>query len=111
VQKALIGLQRDFGSLYDFCLPNKSLVACHNHPSPVDLIEAIRNSCNPYYHQAFSTDYLIKKVLQHFFRYQNRTEYWRKELQKNWWSLASASASICCIGESGGSIPSGAYYD
>ncbi len=32
---------------------NKRLVACHNHPSPLDLEGAIKHSCNPYFYQAF----------------------------------------------------------
>lgn len=31
----------------------KSLVNCHNHPSPLDLYGAIQHSCNPYFYQAY----------------------------------------------------------
>ncbi|MFT2007201.1 penicillin-binding protein 2 [Pontibacter sp. 13R65] len=31
----------------------KSLVNCHNHPSPLNLYGAIQHSCNPYFYQAY----------------------------------------------------------
>lgn len=31
---------------------NKSLVGCHNHPYPSDIMKAVQFSCNPYYYQA-----------------------------------------------------------
>ncbi|QCR23695.1 penicillin-binding protein 2 [Pontibacter sp. SGAir0037] len=31
----------------------KSLVNCHNHPSPLDLYGAVQHSCNPYFFQAY----------------------------------------------------------
>ncbi|WP_187262624.1 penicillin-binding protein 2 [Pontibacter beigongshangensis] len=31
----------------------RSLVNCHNHPSPLDLYGAIQHSCNPYFYQAY----------------------------------------------------------
>lgn len=32
---------------------NKSLVNCHNHPSPLDLYGAVQHSCNPWFFQAY----------------------------------------------------------
>lgn len=53
IVQSLIGLQKGILTPNTTFACNKSLVACHNHPSPVNLFGAIRNSCNPYYHQAF----------------------------------------------------------
>ncbi|SFU02684.1 penicillin-binding protein 2 [Algoriphagus locisalis] len=53
IVQSLIGLQEGILTPETTFACNKSLVACHNHPSPVNLFGAIRNSCNPYYHQAF----------------------------------------------------------
>jgi len=36
---------------------NKKLVGCHNHQSPLNLPQAIQNSCNPYYYN------LVNKIL------------------------------------------------
>jgi penicillin-binding protein 2 len=51
--QALIGLQEgviDSNTRYP-C--NKSLVKCHNHPSPCNVPEAVQHSCNPYFYQVF----------------------------------------------------------
>ncbi|MCX2738340.1 penicillin-binding protein 2 [Pontibacter anaerobius] len=32
---------------------NKSLVNCHDHPSPLNLYGAVQHSCNPYFYQAY----------------------------------------------------------
>lgn len=53
VVQSLIGLQWGILTPNTTFACNKALVACHNHPSPVNLFGAIRNSCNPYYYQAF----------------------------------------------------------
>jgi penicillin-binding protein 2 len=53
IVQSLIGLQEGVLTPETTFACNKSLVACHNHPSPLNLFGAIRNSCNPYYHQAF----------------------------------------------------------
>lgn len=53
IVQSLIGLQEGIITPTTTFACNRSLVACHNHPSPVNLFGAIRNSCNPYYHQAF----------------------------------------------------------
>ena len=53
IVQSLIGLQEGILTPNTTFVCNKALVNCHNHPSPVNLFGAIRNSCNPYYHQAF----------------------------------------------------------
>lgn len=53
IVQSLIGLQDGVLTPNTTYACNRSLVACHNHPSPTNLFGAIRNSCNPYYHQAF----------------------------------------------------------
>src|SRR5690606_38877977 len=53
VVQSLIGLQDGVLNENTTYVCNQSLVKCHNHPSPTNLFGAIRNSCNPYYHQAF----------------------------------------------------------
>lgn len=32
---------------------NKSLIGCHNHPTPSDVETAIQHSCNPYFYQVY----------------------------------------------------------
>lgn len=108
IVQSLIGLQEGILTPETTFACNKSLVACHNHPSPVNLFGAIRNSCNPYYHQAFrqiinqevsSNTYTDTKI--------GLTE-WRERVGK--FGLGS-SLGVDIDGERSGSIPSGAYYD
>lgn len=108
VVQSLIGLQEGVLTPETTFACNKSLVACHNHPSPVDLFGAIRNSCNPYYHQAFR-QIINREVSSNTFADTKigLTE-WRKSVEK--FGLGS-SLGIDMIGERGGSIPSGSYYD
>ncbi len=51
--QALIGLQEGVINYQTVFQCNRLLVNCHNHENPSDLYGAIRNSCNPYFHQAF----------------------------------------------------------
>src|SRR5690554_8078077 len=53
VVQSLIGLQDGTLNPNSTFACNRYLVNCHNHPNPSNLFGAIRNSCNPYYHQAF----------------------------------------------------------
>lgn len=108
VVQSLIGLQEGVLTPETTFACNKSLVACHNHPSPVDLFGAIRNSCNPYYYQAFR-QIINREVSSNTFADTKigLTE-WRKSVEK--FGLGS-SLGIDMIGERGGSIPSGSYYD
>ena len=53
IVQTLIALQEGVVT-YDSRFPcDKSLVNCHNHPSPANLHGAIQYSCNPYFHQTF----------------------------------------------------------
>src|SRR5690606_12006741 len=53
VVQSLIGLQDGTLNPNSTFACHRYLVNCHNHPNPSNLFGAIRNSCNPYYHQAF----------------------------------------------------------
>jgi penicillin-binding protein 2 len=51
--QALIGLQEGVITPNSTFPCNKSLVNCHHHPSPVNLVGSVQHSCNPYYYQVF----------------------------------------------------------
>ncbi len=108
IVQSLIGLQEGILVPSTTFSCNKSLVACHNHPSPVDLFGAIRNSCNPYYHQAFRQIINQEKSSNTFVDTKIGLNDWREKVQK--FGLGS-DLGIDMYGERGGSIPSGAYYD
>ncbi|MFT7364549.1 MAG: penicillin-binding protein 2 [Algoriphagus sp.] len=108
IVQSLIGLQEGILVPSTTFACNKSLVACHNHPSPVDLFGAIRNSCNPYYHQAFRQIINQEKSSNTYLDTKIGLTDWRERVQK--FGLGS-DLGIDMYGERGGSIPSGAYYD
>ncbi len=108
IVQSLIGLQEGVLTPNTTYACNKSLVACHNHDSPVNLFGAIRNSCNPYYHQAFRK-MLNREVSSNTYK---DTEIgltaWREKVQN--FGLGSP-LGVDMGGERGGSIPSSNYYD
>lgn len=108
IVQSLIGLQDGILVPETTFACNRSLVACHNHPSPVNLFGAIRNSCNPYYHQAFRK-IINREVSSNTFK---DTEIglndWRDKVLK--FGLGSA-LGVDIVGEKGGDIPSSKLYN
>ncbi|PTX15340.1 penicillin-binding protein 2 [Pontibacter mucosus] len=51
--QALIALQEGVISPNTTFACNRSLVNCHNHPSPLNLYGAVQHSCNPWFYQAY----------------------------------------------------------
>lgn len=51
VAQALIALEEGVIDVNTGFSCNKSLVGCHNHPSPSDVMKAIQFSCNPYFYK------------------------------------------------------------
>lgn len=56
--QALVGMQAGVIEHNTGFACNKSLIGCHNHPSPTDVSIAIQHSCNPYFYQVY------KKLIQ-----------------------------------------------
>jgi penicillin-binding protein 2 len=84
------------------------LVACHNHPSPVNLFGAIRNSCNPYYHQAFRR-IINQEISSNTFKdTQIGLDAWREKVMK--FGLGG-KLGVDMVGEYGGDVPSSKLYD
>ena len=108
IVQSLIGLQMGVLTPNTTYACNRSLVACHNHPSPINLFGAIRNSCNPYYHQAYRA-MINREVSSNTFKdTEIGLDLWRdKVLQFG----LGGSLGIDMFGESKGSIPSSSYYD
>ena len=108
IVQSLIGLQEGVLTPNSTFACNKSLVACHNHPNPVNLFGAIRNSCNPYYHQAFR-QIINREVSSNTFKdTEIGLNAWRKSVLK--FGLG-APLGIDMSGEKGGDIPSSKLYD
>jgi penicillin-binding protein 2 len=108
IVQSLIGLQEGVLTPNSTFACNKSLVACHNHPNPVNLFGAIRNSCNPYYHQAFR-QIINREVSPNTFKdTEIGLNAWRESVLK--FGLGGP-LGIDMSGEKGGDIPSSKLYD
>jgi len=108
IVQSLIGLQEGILKPEATFTCNKSLVACHEHPSPSNLFGAIRNSCNPYYHQAFR-QIINQDISKNTFEdTQIGLDSWREKVLK--FGLGSP-LGVDLTNEKGGSIPSSKLYD
>lgn len=108
IVQSLIGLQEGVLTPNSTFACNKSLVACHNHPNPVNLFGSIRNSCNPYYHQAFR-QIINREVSSNTFKdTEIGLNAWRERVLK--FGLGGP-LGIDMSGEKGGDIPSSKLYD
>jgi penicillin-binding protein 2 len=108
IVQSLIGLQEGILTPNTTYSCNTSLVACHNHPSPLNLFGAIRNSCNPYYHQAFRQIINQEISLNTFKDTEIGLNNWRDKVVK--FGLG-APLGVDITGEKGGDIPSSRLYD
>jgi penicillin-binding protein 2 len=108
IVQSLIGLQEGVLTPNSTFACNTSLVACHNHPNPVNLFGAIRNSCNPYYHQAFR-QIINQEVSSNTFKdTEIGLNAWREKVLK--FGLGGP-LGMDMSGEKGGDIPSSKLYD
>ncbi|WP_373496521.1 penicillin-binding protein 2 [Aquiflexum sp.] len=108
VVQSLVGLQMGVLTPNTTFGCNRSLVACHNHPNPVNLFGAIRNSCNPYYHQAYRA-MINREVSGNTFKdTEIGLNEWREYVLK--FGLGGP-LGIDLRNEKGGSIPSSKLYD
>lgn len=108
IVQSLVGLQEGILTPNTTFSCNRSLVNCHNHPNPVNLFGAIRNSCNPYYHQAFRM-MINQEVSSNTFRdTQIGLDKWRESVMR--FGLGDR-LGVDMHGEKSGSIPSSKLYD
>lgn len=108
IVQTLIGLKEGVFN-YQTRLPcDKSLVNCHNHPSPADLHGAIQYSCNPYFHQAFRRIINQGKSPNTFTDSRIGLDHWRDYVSR--FGLGAA-LGVDLPGEKGGLIPSSKLYN
>lgn len=87
---------------------NKSLVGCHNHPYPSDVMKAVQFSCNPYYYQA------TKRIIQ---QGKKKSIFADAEVGLNLWAKYMNSFGLGnrldsdITGQRPGRIPDADYYD
>jgi len=108
IVQSLIGLQMGVLTPNTTFSCNRSLVACHNHPNPVNLFGAVKYSCNPYYHQAYRT-MINREVSTNTFKdTEVGLNAWREYVLK--FGLGGP-LGVDLNNEKGGSIPSSSLYD
>jgi penicillin-binding protein 2 len=102
----LIGLQENVisPSTIFYCNNGYLFVGCHTHKSPLNLIGAIKNSCNAYFCQVF------RRVLENP-EYLSAPAAYGK--WKNYLSEFGFGGTLGTdfVNEKGGFIPAGSYYD
>lgn len=87
---------------------NKSLVGCHNHGYPGDIMKAVQYSCNPYYYQA------TRRIIQ---QGKKKNIYADAEWGLNNWADYMHSFGLGIqlesdiTGQRPGRIPTSTYYD
>lgn len=108
VVQSLIGLQDGVLTLNSTYSCNQSLVKCHNHPSPANLFGAIRNSCNPYYHQAFRTMINREESSNTYKDTQLGLDRWKESVEK--FGLGT-KLGVDMRGEKGGDVPGSTLYN
>lgn len=108
IVQSLVGLQMGVLNPNTTYSCNRSLVACHNHPSPVNLFGAVKYSCNPYYHQAYRA-MINREVSSNTFKdTELGLNAWREYVLK--FGLGGP-LGVDLYNEKGGSIPSSNLYD
>jgi penicillin-binding protein 2 len=108
VVQSLIGLQDGVLTPNSTYSCNQSLVKCHNHPSPANLFGAIRNSCNPYYHQAFRMMINREESSNTYKDTQLGLDRWKESVEK--FGLGT-KLGIDMRGEKGGDVPGSTLYN
>jgi penicillin-binding protein 2 len=102
----LIGLQENVitPSTRVYCNNGYLFVACHSHESPLNLIGAIKNSCNAYFCQVF------RRVLENseYLNVSAAYDKWENYLSE--FGFGSKLATDF-VNELPGFVPAGSYYD
>jgi penicillin-binding protein 2 len=106
--QALVGMQEGVITANSGFPCNKSLVGCHNHPSPNDVITAIQHSCNPYFYQVY------RRLVM---RGEEKSIFKDSRIGQEKWSKAVKSFGLGVKlntdlpGVKPGNIPDADYYD
>lgn len=108
IVQTLIGLQEGVVN-YDTRFPcDKTIVNCHNHPSPANLHGAIQYSCNPYFQQAFRRIINQNKSPNTFTDSRIGLDNWREYVKR--FGLGSP-LGVDLPSEKGGQMPTSKLYD
>lgn len=87
---------------------NKELVGCHNHESPLNLPQAIQNSCNPYYYKLVKNIFYNGRQKGNMSQLRKGMDLWEKYVRS--FGLGS-KMGIDVYGEKEGNVPDTREYD
>lgn len=105
--QALIAMQEGDITEYTSFSCNKALVGCHDHPTAHSVAEAVKYSCNPYFHNVFR-EMLNNGEGSMFQTHAKNLDRWNKSVQS--FGLGKA-LQVDIYGEKPGQIPDAAFYD
>lgn len=108
IVQTLIGLQEGVFNYDTRFVCDKSIVNCHNHPSPANLHGAIQYSCNPYFQQAFRRIINQNKSPNTFTDSRIGLDNWHDYVDR--FGLGK-SLGVDLPGEKGGAMPSSKTYN
>ncbi len=108
IVQTLIALQENVITPYTTIECDKNLIKCHNHITPCDLFNAIKNSCNPYFYKVFRRIINQNKVKNIYEDSRIGFKKWRSYVRQFGFSLKT---KIDIPGEKKGFIPTIEYYD
>jgi penicillin-binding protein 2 len=87
---------------------NKTLVNCHDHPSPQDVRGSVQHSCNPYYFMVFKSIIEQGRDASKFKDTELGYDIWYSKIKKFGFG---EKLGVDLPNEKGGIIPSNKYYD
>lgn len=106
--QALVGLEEGVIDVNTGFACNKSLVGCHNHGAPSDIMKAVQYSCNPYFYQT------TRRIIQ---QGKKSNQFEDAEIGLTIWADYMHSFGLGetlgtdITGQRPGRIPDVAYYD
>ena len=103
-QEGVITPDTRYGCPGGFSIGNGKMVACHPHPSPLDLAGAIQISCNTYFCRVFKSIIDNKSYINTRTAYEN----WRKNILSFGFGK---KLGIDIPNELNGNIPTANFYD
>lgn len=106
--QALIALQLGVANPNTKYSCDKGLVGCHNHPSPLTLIESIQHSCNPYYYNLVKSIFYYEKGKNDMASFRNGMDNWEKYIRS--FGLGSP-LGVDVYGEKDCNVPDVREYD
>lgn len=106
--QALVAMQEEVIDSTTGFSCNKSLIGCHNHPTPSNVKIAIQHSCNPYFYSVYRRLLLRGEKKSHFLDSRIGLTRWEKAVRS--FGLGT-KLQVDIPGIKTGNVPDTNYYD